>query len=154
MELVHEFTWRVVSTTPHEVGAGPYGTRLYYELPDATITGERLNGKMVGKGGDWMLVGPDGYVQIDVRAQVQTDDGAIIYIRYRGPVEMTEKFQQAADTFGETDFKDQLIRTYWELETGNSRYAWVNRTIFVGEGRLLSNGLGLLGMEHLVYRLA
>lgn len=67
MELVHEFTWRVVSKTPVLVGAGPFGKRLYYELPDATITGKRLNGKMVGKGGDWMLVGPDGYVQIDVR---------------------------------------------------------------------------------------
>jgi hypothetical protein len=149
-----EFSWRVVSSPAHEVGTVPYGTRLYHELLDATMSGERLTAKMIGTGGDWMLSGPDGYVQIDVRAQVQTDDSALIYVQYRGPVEVTEKFKHAADTFGETNFEDQLIRTYWQLETGDPRYAWVNRTIFVGEGRLLSGGPGLLGMEHHVYRLA
>jgi hypothetical protein len=34
------------------------------------------------------------------------------------------------------------------LETGDARYAWVNRTFFVGEGRLLPG----LGVEYRVWR--
>ncbi|OQW30510.1 MAG: hypothetical protein A4E19_09365 [Nitrospira sp. SG-bin1] len=153
MKLVQEFTYQVIATQPRVIGPGTHGTRQYYELTGGTVKGPRLNGKLVGTGGDYMLAGQDGYLNMDVRVQMKTDDGALIYIRYHGPVEANEKLQQAAAASGQTAFEDQRIRSYWVLETGDPRYLWVNRTVFVGEGRLLSGGPGLLGMEHRVYRL-
>ena len=35
-----------------------------------------------------------------------------------------------------SDYADHYFRTAPRLETGDERYAWVNRTLFVGEGRL------------------
>jgi len=49
---------------------------------------------------------------------------------------------------------DQAIHTTWRLGTGDEQYRWVNRAVFVGEGRLLPGGGGRLGMQHNVYRLA
>ena len=36
-----------------------------------------------------------------------------------------------------TGYGDQYFFTQPRLETGDERYAWVNRTMFLGEGRLL-----------------
>ena len=41
---------------------------------------------------------------------------------------------------GETQFEDHYYRTHVRMECGDERYQWVNRTLFVGEGRLESGG--------------
>jgi hypothetical protein len=50
---------------------------------------------------------------------------------------------------GSTDFADQYFRTTPRFETGDSRYAWLNQSVFVGEGRLYPG----FGVEYRVYRL-
>jgi hypothetical protein len=52
-----------------------------------------------------------------------------------------------------TSFTGQAIRTTLRLCTADDRYRWVNRSVYVGEGRLLSGGDNRLGMQHNVYRL-
>jgi hypothetical protein len=42
---------------------------------------------------------------------------------------------------GSTGFDDQYFRTTPRLETGDERYAWVNSTLFVGEGRMTEAGV-------------
>jgi len=46
---------------PVEIGAGPFGTRRYFEVSGGKVEGERLNGKVLAGGGDWLLVGPDSH---------------------------------------------------------------------------------------------
>ena len=41
----------------------------------------------------------------------------------------------------------------WRLCTADDRYRWVNRSVYVGEGRLRPGGDNRLGMQHNVYRL-
>jgi hypothetical protein len=36
-----------------------------------------------------------------------------------------------------TDYGEQYFVTSPRLETGDQRYVWVNRTVFVGDGRLV-----------------
>lgn len=153
LQLVHEFTYRAVCGPSHEVGAGPYGDRQYYEMTRGSVEGPRLTGRLLGSGSDWMLAGPDGFVRMDVRIQIETDDGAVICAHYFGPAEANETFRRAVAAFASTEFSDQSIRSHWMLETGAPRYAWVNQAVFVGLGRLLPPGPGLLGFEHRVYRL-
>jgi hypothetical protein len=85
---------------------------------------------------------------------MQTDGGALIHVAYQGFVEPTDVFASAVESLTPTEFADQSIRTTWTLTTGDQRYHWVNRSIFVGEGRLLPAGGNRLGMQHKVYRLA
>lgn len=152
--LIHEFTFQVACGPPHDAGAGPYGSRQYYEMSGGRVEGPRLRGKLLGSGSDWMLAGKDGFMRMDVRIQIETDNGAIILAHYFGPAEVNEKFKQAVAAFTPTDFTDHSIRSHWLLEAGEPRYAWVNQTVFVGEGRLFPAGPGRMGFEHRVYRLS
>lgn len=143
MKLVEEFQMEATLKDPLPVGAGPIGTRVYYEIANGTVSGERLRGKLVGGGGEWALIGPDGYLRVDVRLQIETHDGAFVYAQYLGLLEMNATVQGALEKNAGTEFGEQAFFTNPRLETGDERYAWLNTTFFVGEGRLLpEQGVG------------
>ena len=150
--LIHEFTYRMTASHAHEVGIGPVGNRQCFEVTEGVIEGSRLSGKLLGSGIDWMLVGSDGFMRMDVRIQIETHDGAIICASYFGPAEANDKLKRAFGACEPTDFGDQRIRTHWLLETGHPDYAWVNQSVFVGEGRFRPSSSGQAGFEHRVYR--
>lgn len=137
VHLVPEFDYHA-DIEPHVVGPGPYGNRIEGTITGGEISGERLEGRIVGGGADWLLVGPDGFGRIDVRATMQTVDGAHVYLQYAGLMEMTPAvvaLMRGGDT--PTDFGDQYLVTAMRLEAGDERYAWVNQAVFVAEGRLV-----------------
>jgi hypothetical protein len=141
MELVHEFDLHADLGDTLVPGAGPMGTRLVAPVEGGWVKGERINGTLVGPGADWVTVGPDGYGRIDVRLQVLTDDGVVLYVTYTGVLEMTDALVAATMGDGTTDFDDQYFRTTPRLETGDERYAWVNSTIFIARGRITESGV-------------
>lgn len=136
MDLEYEFTYHATLKEPLMVGPGPFGTRVVFEVTGGRAEGERLKGKLLGGGADWLLVGPDGWGRLDVRGQLLTDDGASIYVQYYGVLEMNDKVQNATNTGGGTEYSDQYFRTNPRFETGDPRYAWLNQTLFVAEGRV------------------
>ncbi len=147
MELVQECIFRAFLKPPLMIGAGPIGTRIYYGIESGEVVGDRLTAKLIS-GGEWALLGPDGYIRIDVRLQAETRDGALIYIQYSGLLEMNDKVQTALASGAGTNYGDHRFFINPRMETGDERYAWVNRTFFVGEGRLLPN----LGVEYQIMR--
>lgn len=147
MNLIEEFSFTAMLKPPLPIGAGPIGTRMYFDVIGGAITGERLRGTLLG-GGEWALIGPDGFIRIDVRLQVETHDGAHLYIQYTGLLELNEAVQRALDSGAGTDFGDQYFFTNPRIETGDDRYAWVNTTFFIGEGHILPD----LGVEYRVWR--
>lgn len=148
MQLEYEFSLQANLKEPLAVGPGPFGTRLVFVVTDGSVTGERLNAKILPGGGDWLLVGGDGWGHLDVRVQLVTDDGAAIYVSYGGVLEVNEKVQRATEKGTGTAFEDQYFRTTPRLETGDARYAWVNHAVFVAEGRLIPPR----GVAYKVYR--
>ncbi len=151
MNLEYELSYRAALKEAINVGSGPYGNRLVVEVTGGDFEGKRLKGKVLSGGGDWLLAGPDGFGRIDVRVQFMTDDGAAIYLSYTGLIEMTEKVGQAlADGSVGTDYGDHYFRTTPCMETGDPRYAWVNRTVFVAEGHIKPGRV----VEYKVYRVA
>ena len=80
MKLVEEFALRAQLKQPVPVGAGPIGTRMYYGVSSGEISGDRISGTIVS-GGEWALICPDGFLRADVRIQVETNDGAFLYIQ-------------------------------------------------------------------------
>lgn len=150
MDLAYEFTYRAQLKAPVDVGAGPLGHRQVFEVTGGEVEGERLAGSILSGGGEWFLVGPDGFGRIDVRIQLETTDGAHIYTQYTGLLELNEAVMGfISGSSEETDFGDQYFRTSPRLESGDPRYAWVNQTVFVAEGR----GCPGYGVEYRVYRL-
>lgn len=136
MELVYEYTYRA-ELDPQKlmVGPGPFGTRVVSTVTGGWCKGQRLNGSFAGAAADWMLIGADGFARLDVRGQIVTEDGAIIFINYNGLLELNERVA-ASSGGGETKFEDQYFRSLLRMETGAPNYAWVNTSVFLGRGRV------------------
>jgi hypothetical protein len=137
MDLEHEFTFTARVKEPVSVGAGPFGDRSIFEVVGGEVTGDRLNGEVGSGSGDWVLIGADGFGRLDARMTVTTDDGAHIYVEFRGLLELNEATGAAMSGGPPSDYGDHYARIAPRLETGDSRYDWVNRSLFVGEGRVL-----------------
>jgi hypothetical protein len=85
-----------------------------------TLTGDRLNGRSVGtSNADWVTV-IGGIATIDVRATIETDDGAFIYVQYSGRTDASR------GVGGEPAYTTPLF------ETGDERYRWLNGIQAVG----------------------
>jgi hypothetical protein len=148
MQTEHVFDYHATLRPPVPIGPGPYGTRMFYEVAGGEVSGPRVNGTVLTGGGDWALVGHDGWVRLDVRGQVRTDDGAMLYVTYTGILELNEAAQQAVASGGETAFDDHYYRIAPQIETGDERYAWMTRSTFVARGRICRGP----GVAYEVYR--
>lgn len=131
---------------PVAVGAGPYGDRQIYDVTGGSFEGPRLKGKVLPSGGDWLLLGSDGVGRLDVRATLETHDGALVYVQYYGVLVMNEKVVQALQGGTETQFGDTHFVTQPRFETGDARYAWLGSVMAVAEGRTLPGAV-----EYVVY---
>jgi hypothetical protein len=92
-------------------------------------------------GADWLLVRPDGVGELDVRVTLQTDDGALIYVTYRGYLtRILELFPRWAQ--GEQIPDDEyyfMITPYFE--TSAAQYAWLQQVVAIGRGSLIQGGV-------------
>ena len=115
-----------------EVGDGPKGSRLLVDVTSIEVESDRIRAKLAANdAADWLTIGPDAEVGcVDVRFTLETDDGAFIYVEYGG----------------RADLKNGLITTAPTFQTGDERYAWLNRIQAVGAGVLEGN-------DQLVYTL-
>jgi hypothetical protein len=110
--------------------------------------GQRISAKLAATGIDWMRVSPDGFWRPDVRAQFMTADGAVVLMHYSGLVEQTARFKAAAESDQATEWDEQYMRLSITFDTGDARYIWLNKSLFVAAGRLLGTGR----IEYAVYR--
>lgn len=140
MKLIEEFSFSPKVAPPVSVGVGPLGPRTIYEIVGGDVTGDRIRGRMLG-GADWALIGSDGFLRIDVRAQIETHDGANLYMQYNGLLGINPKLQEALENDQSTEFGDQYCYINPRIESGDERYSWVNTTFFVAEGRAIPGGV-------------
>jgi hypothetical protein len=106
---------------PFMLAGTPVGNRVIFEVVSGTLEGERINAKMKGSAAaDWLTVGPDATGSIDVRALVETDDGALVFIQYQGRVDSSSP--------------SGPVYIAPRFETGDERYRWLNRVQAVGKG--------------------
>jgi hypothetical protein len=134
LEPVFEYETRLKA--PVAIGSGQYGTRVFYEVEGGVLTGPRVSGEILTGGGDWALIGPDGWTRVDVRGQCRTDDGAVLYFSYRGLIEPSRAVARAVREGGETAFEDHYWRVAMEVETGHPDYQWLTQSALVGRGRV------------------
>ncbi len=141
MKLEPLMTLHADLKTPVDVGKGPRGVRTIFDVAGGSFEGTRLRGKVLPSGGDWLLIDEEGVGRLDVRATLETEDGARIYVQYHGVIVMNEKVGAAMAGSGETEYGDTYFMTQPRFETGDSRYAWLNRVVAVAEGRVLPSAV-------------
>jgi hypothetical protein len=123
IELVPLCTATITLADPMVLPNTPSGMRIIIEVRDATLEGERLRAKLKGAAAaDWLTVGPDGTGTLDVRGTFETDDGALVYSWYRGRLDLSKPPGSAP------------IYAAPLYETGDERYAWLNKIQAVAKG--------------------
>jgi uncharacterized protein DUF3237 len=119
---------------PQELGETPQGRRRIINITGGSFRGERLSGKVLAGGADWQVIRGDGVADLDARYTLETSDGALIYVRnhgYRhGPADVLKQLALG----DEVDPSLYYMRTAPLFETGDARYAWLNRIVCVGTG--------------------
>ncbi|KAJ1036484.1 uncharacterized protein UHOD_07236 [Ustilago sp. UG-2017b] len=143
INLTHAFTLKLRIEAGFDIPGTPLGDRSYIPVTDGSLTGQGIDAK-VTPGGDYAIL-KDGWGKLDVRVHAVTEDKEVIYIHYYGQLEITPavgKILGGEPQAKSTNFDDGYLLTTPVLEApANSKHAWVNRTIFVGKGKLeVGNG--------------
>ena len=105
------------------------------DLTGGHFEGDRLRGTVhAGPGGDWLLLRNDGVLALDVRITLETDDGQLIYMSYRGlrhgPKDVLEKLNRGE----KVDPASYYFRMVPQFETSSSQYGWLNRLVAIAKG--------------------
>jgi hypothetical protein len=132
--------FRIDVAPPSIVGMTPGYDRRIGEITGGTFEGERLRGKFRTGGSDWQSLRSDGAISINVRLVMETDDGALIAMRYRGirhgPKEVIDRLAKG-ESVNPAEYYFRV--TPW-FETSSEKYDWLNRAIAVAIGHRLPSG--------------
>jgi Protein of unknown function (DUF3237) len=122
VEYLFTITANTADKPPVMIPKGPHGTRVLVTAMSGTFEGPKLKGKIAdAAGGDWVTLGADGTLYLDVRLTLTTDDGAAIYMEYKG---IGKRGEDGTTT----------VRTTPRFETGAENYAWLNSVQAVALG--------------------
>ena len=101
----------------------PGGQRMVAEITSATVSG-RLSGSVAGGGSaDWFTMTAGGLILPDVRLAIQTDDRAVVLMRYSGRLRFVPGQESVA-----------FIAPVFE--TGDPHYQWLKNIQAAGKGAL------------------
>jgi hypothetical protein len=118
------------------IGDTPQGDRRIIPVVGGSFSGPQLKGQVLaGGGGDWLLFRKDGAAQLDVRTTLRTDDGALIYVSYRGVSVIPPEVRQRIMNGQDVDPAQYYFRTTPYFETGSEKYNWLNKLVTVGVGK-------------------
>ena len=85
-----------------------------------SFSGARLQGTIHDGGADW-ITQVSGHSSLDVRITLETNDGAIIYMTYKGVVSQSD------------------AGLYWRVtpvfNTASEKYGWLNHKVFIGKSK-------------------
>ena len=134
MNLQPLFKAEITLAKPQELGDTPQGRRRIIGITGGRFSGERLSGRVLPGGADWQVIRADGVADLDARYTLETDDGALIYVRNRGYRHGPAAVLQKLSSGEEVDPGLYYMRTTPSFETGDARYAWLNRIVCVATG--------------------
>ena len=115
---------RLATSPIQEIGSTPGGTLTIFPVMGGSFEGERLRGKVLAGGGDWVTARSNGMMTLDLRVALETDDGSLIHMTFAGI----------------RDDANGYFRTSPRFETGAPRYAFLNRLLAVGTAEIRHEG--------------
>ena len=102
---------------------GPQGTRVYAQVAGGRVEGPRLSGT-VAPGAAWVTVRADGSAQLEVRLVITADDGAVIFMEYKGLLG-----------------SDGIPRTAPLFQASAEQHQWLNHVQGIGIGTSTDTGV-------------
>ena len=134
------FIFRINVAKPSVIGQTPSIDRRVGEITGGVFEGERLRGKILSGGSDWQTVRRDGSWVLDVRLVLETDDGHLIGMTYKGirhgPQAVLDRIAKG-ESVSPSDYYFRVVPFF---ETASEKYGWLNNVISVGTGHRLASG--------------
>lgn len=115
---------RLETAKPQDLGAAAHGALTIFPVTGGSFEGDRLKGKVLPGGADWVVKRADGALELDLRVTLETEDGALVHMTFGGI----------------RDDANHYFRTVPRFETGAPNYAFLNRVLAVGRGEIGPDG--------------
>jgi len=119
----------------HSIGETPSGGRRMAVFAGGSFEGPRLKGHVLPGGSDVILTLNDKSFHPNARLMLQTEDGALILVTYKGirhgPSEVMERIAKDLPV----DPSEYYQRAVFSFEATSGKYDWLNRIFAVGTGR-------------------
>jgi hypothetical protein len=126
-----------------DLGPAPFGHRRVVNLLGGTVSGPKLNGRILPGGADWQIMAADGALDIHARYAIESDQGALIQVDSKGvrngPPEVLARLAKGEDV----DASLYYFRTMMRFETGHPSAAWLNRILAIAKGAREKNAVKL-----------
>jgi Protein of unknown function (DUF3237) len=132
-EFLGAFTVQLAKP-PESFGPVSDGLHITFYVESGEIHGPRIDAKIRGEGGDWMLVRGDGVGVADVRITYETDDGALLLSRYYGIFDLGPGGYERA-LRNEYDPVPPLVLAP-QFVTSHPNWLWLNRLQCLAVGRV------------------
>jgi Protein of unknown function (DUF3237) len=134
LEFAFEIKINIDTGNILDAGKTAKGIKRIIPLSGGSFEGPSIKGEVVPGGYDWQLLRPDQVAEIDACYLLKTGDGATITIvntglRY-GPAAIMERMAKGEAT----DPSSYYFRTIPVFETGDARYEWLTKHIFIANG--------------------
>jgi hypothetical protein len=130
----HVMSYTAQLAAPEVIGSVPDDLKINFYVTGGTVTGPRISGKFRPVGGDWLTLRRDGVAVLDVRATIETQDNALIYVTYPGIIDFGpdgyENFVR-----GISPGNSVAIRVSPRFQTSHTNYLWLNRLHCIGLGQ-------------------
>jgi hypothetical protein len=127
---------------PLDLGDVAQGHRRIVALTGGTFTGPEISGTLLpGSSADWQIVLPDGTALGDIRYTLQTDGGALLYVRSRGVRHGSPEVLARLARGEDVDASEYTFRTSTEMETAAPELDWLNKGIFISVGARQAGGV-------------
>lgn len=142
--LEHLCDLAVTIAAPVEVGHTPAGLRRMIPITGGTVTGARVNGKVLAGGADFQLILNGGtQAHLDARYVIELDDGSRVFVQNTAlRVASLENSQRIMN--GQPVHPDEVyFRCQPKLEATAPQWAWLNESQFIGSGRRAPDGVFL-----------
>jgi hypothetical protein len=144
--MPNELQWEALcevsleTAPPQAIGEIPHGNRQIVPVTGGSFAGPRLQGQVLA-GGDWILARPDGVRELDGRVTWQTEDGALLYVTYRGyRTRVSEGLPSwlAGEHSAPSEYYHMVTLHF---ETSAVQYAWLQQVVVIGKGALMQGGV-------------
>jgi len=141
-KLEHLCDLAVTIAAPVEVGQTPAGLRRMIPITGGTVTGARVNGKVLAGGADFQLIlGGGTQAHLDARYVIELGDGSRVFVQNTAlRVASLENSQRIMS--GQPVNPDEVyFRCQPKLEATSAPWAWLSESQFIGVGRRAPDGV-------------
>src|SRR4051812_12263922 len=140
-EPIFSIDWEVANIL--DLGPAPFGHRRVVNLLGGTVSGMKLNGRVLPGGADWQIMAADGALDIHARYTIESDAGALVQVDSKGvrngPPDVLARLGRGENV----DPALYYFRTVMRFETAHPSMAWMNRILALAKGAREKNAVRL-----------